>query len=348
VKGVTGRERVAICPSSDDAAERSRVLAYAVRRGFRRFVVRSGESLPPGDAIVVDRWDGDRIIGSPPGAARGRTVVGIRSPEDLATAVAIGHRDGGVAVSWGADRVIPLENLLALGRGHFEVEVIVDRVADLPAMLGALEHGADLVIVPVRSITEVDQVEALSEDRVMVGVPWELVAVRAVSAAGMGDRVIVDTTSLLQPGEGMLVGSAAALLLHVASEAVGSRFTRPRPFRVNAGAAHLYTLLSDGATRYLSELAAGDSVLVTDPHGGSRAVRVGRVKIERRPLALIEVERGPRTYTAFLQDAETVRLSSETGPVATTHLTPSMRIYGAAFPPARHLGDVVSEAIEER
>jgi len=311
-------------------------------------VVRSDEPSPSGEGIVIDRWDGDRIVRSPDGSARTRTVVAVRSPEDLVAAVAIGRREGGVVVSWGRDRVVPLENLLALGRGHFEVAVIVDRVADLPAMLGALEHGADQAIVRVGSISEVDQVEALAEDQVGIAIPWELVTVRAVSAAGLGDRVIVDTTSILRPGEGMLVGSAAALLLHVASEAVGSQFTRPRPFRVNAGAAHLYTLLSDGATRYLSELVAGDSVLVTDPRGGTRAVRVGRVKIERRPLALIEVERGPRTYTAFFQEAETVRLSSETGPVATTHLTPSMRIYGAAFPPARHLGDVVSEAIEER
>ncbi|MCI4354845.1 MAG: 3-dehydroquinate synthase II, partial [Thermoplasmata archaeon] len=128
----------------------------------------------------------------------------------------------------------------------------------------------------------------------------------------------------------------------------GSRFTRPRPFRVNAGAAHSYTLLADGTTRYLSELVAGDAVLVAEPSGTPRSVRVGRIKIERRPMVLIEVERGGRRYTAFLQEAETVRLSAETERIPTTHLTAGQRIFGAAFPPARHLGGVVEETIEER
>ncbi len=160
--------------------------------------------------------------------------------------------------------------------------------------------------------------------------------------------MIVDTTSMLRPGEGLLVGSAAALLVHVASEAVGSRFTRPRPFRVNAGAAHLYTLLADGTTRYLSELVAGDAVLIAEPLGGIRSARVGRIKIERRPLTMVEVERGPRTYTAFLQEAETVRLSGEDSPIPTTQLADGMKVFGAAFPAARHLGGVVEETIDER
>jgi 3-dehydroquinate synthase II len=164
----------------------------------------------------------------------------------------------------------------------------------------------------------------------------------------MGDRVIVDTTSLLQPEEGMLVGSAAALLLHVASEAVGSRYTRPRPFRVNAGAAHMYTLLANGDTRYLSELVAGDPVLVARPEGPVRAVRVGRIKIERRPLALVEVERAGRTFTAFLQEAETVRLTTTEGRIATTELRAGATVLAVSLPPARHLGMAVEETIEER
>jgi 3-dehydroquinate synthase II len=262
--------------------------------------------------------------------------------------MAVGRREGGVVVGWSEDRVIPLENLIADGRGRYEVGVIVERLSDLPAMLGALEHGADRVFVRIRAPADLDRVEALAEAAPTLEIPWELLPVRRIVSAGVGDRVIVDTTSMLRPGEGMLVGSAAALLLHVVSEAVGSRFTRPRPFRVNAGAAHLYTLLADGSTRYLSELVAGDAVLIVEPKGGSRSARVGRIKIERRPLTMIEVERGPRSFTAFLQEAETVRLSGEDGPIATTQLTTAAKVFGASFPPARHLGGVVEETIDER
>ena len=177
---------------------------------------------------------------------------------------------------------------------------------------------------------------------------WEKIPVRGVTPAGTGDRVIVDTTSLLQPDEGILVGSAAAFLFHVASEAVGSRYTRPRPFRVNAGAAHLYTLLSTGETRYLSELAPGDAILVCSPSGASRSVRVGRIKIERRPLLLVEGEFRNRRFTVFLQEAETVRLTTDIGPVAATDLKTGANVWGVSLPAGRHLGVAVEETIEER
>jgi len=228
------------------------------------------------------------------------------------------------------------------------VWVIVDRLRDVPAMLGALEHGADQVVVQLAEVGQLDDLEAALDEPRGAAVAWQLVPITRVIPAGVGDRVIVDTTSLLRPAEGILVGSAAAFLLHVASETVGSRFTRPRPFRVNAGAAHSYTLLADGTTRYLSELVAGDAILAAEPNGAPRSVRVGRIKIERRPMVMVEVEREGRRYTAFLQEAETVRLSGEHDRLATTHLDAGQRVFGAAFPPARHLGGVVEETIEER
>ena len=160
--------------------------------------------------------------------------------------------------------------------------------------------------------------------------------------------MLVDTTALLRPDEGMLAGSSAAVLYHVASEAEGSRFTRPRPFRVNAGAAHSYLLMADGTTRYLSELVPGDAVAVSAPNGPARAVRIGRVKIERRPLVLVEADRHGKSYTVFLQEAETVRLSGESHRLPATSLAAGARVYGAAFPPGRHMGGVVEETIEER
>jgi 3-dehydroquinate synthase II len=169
-----------------------------------------------------------------------------------------------------------------------------------------------------------------------------------VVPGGLGDRVIVDTTSLLAPEEGILVGSAASFLFLVASEAVGSTYTRPRPFRVNAGAAHSYTLLADGTTRYLSELEAGDPVLIVHADGHTRRVRVGRLKIERRPLVMVQAGVDGLRPTVFLQEAETVRLRSPSGAVATTDLVVGTRILGHSLPAARHLGTVVDETIQER
>jgi 3-dehydroquinate synthase II len=345
---VTQRDRVAIAPTGDEAATRADIATRAVRRGFRHLVLPPLDAVPEGAGLRVDRFEGDRLVSETGGARTERRLVAVGSTQDLDEAITSGRRDGGVVVTWTRDRVIPLENLIAAGQGRFEILAWVERLSDVPAALGALEHGADRVIVRTRTVAELDRLEARLEDVTASPIAWELLPVRRVVPAGLGDRVIVDTTSLLGPAEGMLVGSAAAVLLHVTSEAVGSKFTRPRAFRVNAGAAHLYTLMADGSTRYLSELVAGDAVLVVEARGLPRIVRVGRIKIERRPLVMVEVERGSRTFTAFVQEAETVRLSGEAEAVATTDLVVSTRIYAASFPPARHLGDIVSEAIEER
>ena len=342
------RDRIGIAPVAPAAEVRAEILHRARRHGFRRFVLAETEEMPGEAEEVLVRGSAATLDWRRPVDKPSIPVLPLGDPGDLPKAIALGRARGAVAITWSAERVIPLENLLADAHGHYPVWVIVDRLRDVPAMLGALEHGADRVIVEIASPDQLDEVEAALDEVRGITVPWEAVPIVRVVPAGMGDRVIVDTTSLLRPGEGILVGSAAAFLLHVASEAVGSRFTRPRPFRVNAGAAHSYTLLADGTTRYLSELVAGDAVLVAEPQGAPRSVRVGRIKIERRPMVLVEVERAGRRFTTFLQEAETVRLSGETERIPTTHLTAGQRVFGAAFPPARHLGGVVEETIEER
>lgn len=339
------RERIVIAPTAATAEERAATAHHATRRGFTRLLVRDAADLTPPEGAAILTRDETSVRGED-GVAR--PIVAVRDPSDLGVAGQAGRRAGGVVIAWSAERVIPLENLIAEAHGRYPVWVIVDRLRDLPAMLGALEHGADTVVVEVASPADVDAVESALDEISTGRIPWELAEVTRSAAAGLGDRVIVDTTSLLGPKEGMLIGSSAAYLFHVVSEAVGSRFTRPRPFRVNAGAPHSYALLADGTTRYLSELVPGDAILVAEPEGRARSVRVGRLKIERRPMVLVEVAPAGRAHTVFLQEAETVRLSGEHEAIPTTHLHPGTRVYGARFPPARHLGGVVEETIDER
>lgn len=343
------RARLVIAPVGDDVAARREVVRAAERRGFHRFLLPVPDPAPSSTEKEVyrdhrDRWERE--------AGEGPTRIPVVEVADLAalgTLSATTAPGSAVGVRWVSDRVIPLESVVAALRGRAAIWAVARNVAEVPSAMGALEHGADHVVVELR---HPDDVSRLAEELERSQVPplaWETVAVRRVEPSGTGDRVIVDTTSMLRPAEGLLVGSSAAFLFHVASEAVGSRFSRPRPFRVNAGAAHSYVLLSDGTTRYLSELTAGDAVVVAEPNGASRSVRVGRLKVERRPLLLIEGERGDHRPTVFLQEAETVRVSLESGPqLAVTELATGARLYGVALPPARHLGRVIEETIEER
>lgn len=339
------RERVAIAPVSSVATEAEAIVERARRRGFQKFVVDEKASFSAQPPEEVVRRRGAELL------REGRPaipIVSVREEEELVRALRQVPDGGTIAIDWAGDRVIPLENAVAARGRRFEIWTYARNPSEVPAALGALEHGADRVIVEARSPADIDRLESVVEGPLPAGLGWTLVPVVSVRPVGLGDRVIVDTTSLLRPAEGLLVGSAAAFLFHVASEAVGSRFSRPRPFRVNAGSAHSYVLMADGSTRYLAELTGGDAVLSTEPNGTSRSVRVGRVKVERRPLLAVTADDGGTPRTLFLQEAETVRVSAESGRVAMTDLKAGTTIFGVRLPPARHLGRSVDEAIEER
>jgi 3-dehydroquinate synthase II len=338
------RDRVALAPDAPDEGTRQAIVARARQRGFRRFVVAADGAFPAeAGEEVTRRTDRSLTVGT--GEVPIETV-GTREELDRLLARAA---DGSTLVlEWTGDRVIPLENAVAHRARKYRLWTFVRSPSEVPAALGALEHGADRAIVRVRSAEEVDALESLLEGPIPAGLEWIVLPLRSVRPAGLGDRVLVDTTSILRPDEGLLVGSAAACLFHVTSEAVGSAFSRPRPFRVNAGAAHSYVLMADGATRYLSELEPGDAVLVTEPAGAARSVRVGRVKVERRPLVLLSADDHDRRRTIFLQEAETVRVSTESGRVAMTELRAGASLRAVRLPAARHLGTAVEETIEER
>jgi 3-dehydroquinate synthase II len=340
------RDRVTIAPIAGPPELLRSIVDRARRRGFSRFVLTEGASVAPAEGEEL--WlRGPGGIVTTPGTSP-IPIVSITTESELADAVRRVAAGGTLIVEWAGDRVIPLENAIAARGRRFHLWAFARTPAEVPGALGALEHGADQVLVELRSPEEVDALESMVEGPMPTGLDWRSVEVRSVGPAGVGDRVLVDTTSLLRPAEGLLVGSSAAFLFHVASEAVGSAFSRPRPFRVNAGAAHSYVLLADGSTRYLSELEPGDAVLSVEPRGPARSVRVGRVKIERRPMVLVRADDDGTSRTVFLQEAETVRLSTPASRVATTDLRAGARLEGVRLPPARHLGVAVQETIEER
>ncbi len=341
-----GPERVVVWIRAADPATAARTLERARRRGFRRLVLAPEPGLAPADGETlwfdrdgrIDRGDGllPVPIETVDAEARLEAVLG-RARPDLP-----------LAIEWTGDRVIPLENAVAARGGRFDLWVVAHGAREVPAALGALEHGANQVLVRVATPEEVDALEATLETPPPTDLAFAEATLVEVAPAGMGDRVLVDTTSLLRPDEGLLVGSAAAFLFLVVSEAAGSAFSRPRPFRVNAGAAHAYVLRPDGATRYLSELRPGDPVLVAGPSGPPRPVRVGRVKIERRPMVMaVADDRGVRR-TIFLQEAESVRLGTPAAPIPATELAVGDTVVGVRLAAARHLGRAIDEAIEER
>jgi 3-dehydroquinate synthase II len=150
-------------------------------------------------------------------------------------------------------------------------------------------------------------------------------------------------------GEGMLVGNSSQALFLVHSESVENPFVNTRPFRVNAGPVHAYIRLTDGQTKYLSEVRSGDRVLVVNFEGTTYPTVVGRAKVERRPLVLIEAEENGQTVSVILQNAETIRLTAPSGePVSLVDLKEGSEVLVYREGSGRHFGVRIDETIVEQ
>ena len=251
-----------------------------------------------------------------------------------------------VVIARAADwTIIPLENLIAQ-TGNLVVEV--SDLAQARTMLSVLEKGVDGVLLDIPDSAALrSAIAALKE-------PGESITltpakILRLNPLGTGDRVCVDTCTQMGTGEGMLVGNSARALFLVHAESVENPFVAPRPFRVNAGAVHAYIRVPGGKTRYLSELHAGLEALIVDFRGNTHRAIVGRVKIERRPLLLVEAEAEGRGASVILQNAETIRLVNPQGePVSIVDLKEGQEILIAPEDLARHFGMKIQETLEEK
>jgi 3-dehydroquinate synthase II len=246
-------------------------------------------------------------------------------------------------------RVIPLENLIAKTRGKSLLIAEIGSAEDAKLMLETLELGTDGVLLKTLNPEELKKtaVAVKAESTRLPLVPAKIFNVQQI---GTGARVCVDTCDWMDPGEGILVGSQSAGLFLVEAEVHENPYVASRPFRVNAGTLSMYTLGSNQNTRYLSELKAGDEVLIVNREGKVRKTNVGRTKTEFRPLLLIEAEVEGKKIKAVLQNAETIRLVTPKGSTPVTQLKPGDEVLThLSAQGGRHFGvSVPEEKVIER
>ena len=241
--------------------------------------------------------------------------------------------------------VILLENLIAQ-TSNLIVEVKTAREAK--TVLKVLEKGVDGVLLNSRDISEIKKTVAqIKESSERIGL--QTVQITRVETLGMGDRVCIDTCSNMAIGEGMLVGNSSSGLFLVHAESVQNPYVEPRPFRVNAGPVHAYVRVPDGKTRYLSELRSGDEVTIVNYKGHCQNSIVGRIKVEKRPLMLIEAECRQKTIATILQNAETIRLTQPNGsPISVVELKKGSKVQAFLEEAGRHFGIKIKETITEK
>ena len=256
--------------------------------------------------------------------------------------------------------IIPLENLIARIGDETELIAGVESAAEAKTAFETLETGADGVLLDSDDPDEIRETVEIRDDADREQLDLQWAEVTEIEQVGSADRVCVDTGSLLDDDEGMLVGSMSRGLFFVHAETAESPYVASRPFRVNAGAVHAYVRTPGGGTKYLSELGSGDEVQVVNTDGRAREALVGRAKIERRPMFRVEAVVGSDIDDAegddvagdrietLLQNAETIKVATREGPRAVTELEAGDEVRVHYEETARHFGEAVDERIVEK
>ncbi|MBR0472165.1 MAG: 3-dehydroquinate synthase II [Methanosphaera sp.] len=247
-------------------------------------------------------------------------------------------------------KVIPLENIIAsLQERNSKIMVDVPTYEEAKLALETMEHGSDGVLLSSNDGNEIRKLGELIEKSSKEIYELKEATITKVESVGLGDRVCVDTCSIMEIGEGMLIGSFASGLFMVHSESLESEYVASRPFRVNAGAVHAYVMTPGNKTRYLSELEAGDEVITINSKGEAKTAIIGRSKIERRPLMMIEAEHEGKKIRTLVQNAETIRLVSDKGePISVADIKVGDKILAYFTDGARHFGMAIEEQIIEK
>ncbi len=240
-------------------------------------------------------------------------------------------------------KIIPLENIIAiLQKTDTEIFAFAKSFEEVETLFSVLELGVDGIIFETEDEEEIIKIKNIIQNIFFNIASAKILEIKDI---GTGERVCIDTVSMLSEGEGILVGNKSNFLFLVHNESVGSSFTSPRPFRVNAGAVHCYTILPDGTTKYLSELESGSQVLIVNSKGLTRIVSVGRSKIETRPLRLFKAICENEIGSIIVQNAETIRFldkNEEILPVTHAKIGDEVLVFSKK-PSGRHFGMEISD-----
>ena len=330
-------------------------------------VVDGGGETAEADAAFVGKGgEGDGTIDLPDDFAGSADLTTLRRRDDRAQGAYIrvlgteyeafaesAAAAADITVVIGEDwSIIPLENLIARVGDETHLVAGATTAAEARTAFETLELGADGVLLDTDSPEEIRGAVEARDAAERESLELTTATVTAVEATGMADRVCIDTGSLMDDAEGMLVGSLSRGLFFVHAETAESPYVESRPFRVNAGAVHAYVRNPDGGTNYLAELSSGDEVQVVDRDGATREAIVGRVKIEKRPMfriqAEVETNDGVDRVETLIQNAETVKVATSAGRTAVTDLEAGDEVIVYYEDVARHFGEAVEESIIEK
>ncbi|WP_338898927.1 3-dehydroquinate synthase II family protein [Streptomyces sp. TG1A-60] len=244
---------------------------------------------------------------------------------------------------------IPLEIVLAAAESaEGKLVTVVGDLEEAAIVFDVLERGSDGILYAPRGADDVFALARLLE-ATTPQLELSTLTVESIRHVGLGDRVCVDTCSHFEEDEGILVGSYSSGFVLCCSETHPLPYMPTRPFRVNAGALHSYTLGPDNRTSYLSEVGSGSALLAVGADGRTRRVVVGRAKLESRPLLEIRTHADDgRLVSLTVQDDWHVRVLGPGGKVLNvTELRAGDELLGYLARDKRHVGLPIGEFCKE-
>ncbi|WP_371661075.1 3-dehydroquinate synthase II family protein [Streptomyces sp. NBC_00280] len=299
------------------------------------------------DALAADHRAGTRT-----GSAGGTPVSGfidVRDDRTLQLSCAGAMVLPYTVIHFADPTKIPLEIVLAAAESaEGKLVTVVDGLEEAAIVFDVLERGSDGILFTPRSADEVFALARLLE-ATTPQLELSTLTVESIRHVGLGDRVCVDTCSHFEEDEGILVGSYSSGFVLCCSETHPLPYMPTRPFRVNAGALHSYTLGPDNRTNYLSEVGSGSALLAVGADGRTRRVVVGRAKLESRPLLEIRTHaEDGRLVSLTVQDDWHVRVLGPGGKVLNvTELRTGDELLGYLAADKRHVGLPIGEFCKE-
>jgi 3-amino-4-hydroxybenzoic acid synthase len=274
----------------------------------------------------------------------------IESQENMDLAWQLGAKSDYVVVELTHETNIPLELIIARLQGGDTVLLkLVRSLQEAGITFGVMQVGSDGVVFKSEVSEEILKMDQFIQREEIGNIELKKAKVIGIEHMGMGYRSCIDTTNLMQPHEGMIVGSTSEGGLLISSETHFLPDMELRPFRVNAGAVHSYVWVPGGNTAYLTELKAGSRVLCVNTHGDTREVSVGRVKTELRPLLKIEAEIEGKKINTIVQDDWHIRIFDGDGQVrnaTTIKIGDFLLAYTCSS--GHHVGIKIAEDLKEQ
>ena len=107
-------------------------------------------------------------------------------------------------------KIIPLENIIAiLQKTNTEIFAIAKSVQEVETLFTVLELGVDGVIIETDNEEDILKIKSIIREIVFNIEPAKILEIKDI---GIGERVCIDTVSMLSEGEGMLIGNKSNFL----------------------------------------------------------------------------------------------------------------------------------------